>query len=395
MKKSIKVLIIVIAILALCMGTLMYIGRPLSKEDTITSIQKHLDKTIRDSVQISSIILTIYSETKDYNHTFVSGTTGTENRQVAPTDRYHSASIGKTFTATIFGMLYEKGKLDYSDRITDYLSDEILKGLFIYQGVDYKDEVTIMHLLKHTSGVADFFEDPVIKGKPMLELIQDEPDRIWSPLELVAFSRQFQTAVNKPGEQMHYSDTGYVLLGLILEEATGMEYHEALHDMIFEPLDMNNSYLNFKSESQAQSEEDILEIWIDGTDFSQKNALSLDWAGGGIVSTTQDLLTFFKALHNGELVKDSTFNQMKQFNNEYRTGVYYGMGMMEFDFGDFSFFLEDLSNIYGGVGATGSFMMYDETNDTYIIANYGSFEFMDDSVESLANILMIYDRMEP
>lgn len=395
MKKSIKVLIIVIAILAVCMGTLMYIGRPLSKEDTITSIQKHLDKTIRDSVQISSIILTIYSETKDYNHTFVSGTTGTETRQVAPTDRYHSASIGKTFTATIFGMLYDKGILDYSDRITDYLSDEILKDIFIYQGVDYKDEVTIMQLLKHTSGVADFFEGPVIKGKPMLELIQDEPDRMWSPLELVTFSRQYQTAVNKPGEEMHYSDTGYVLLGLILEEATGIEYHEALHDMIFEPLDMNNSYLNFKSESQVQSEEDILEIWIDGTDFSQKNALSLDWAGGGIVSTTQDLLTFFKALHNGELVKDSTFNQMKQFNNEYQTGVYYGMGMMEFDFGDFSFFLEDLSNIYGGVGATGSFMMYDETNDTYIIANYGSFEFMDDSVESLANILMIYDRMEP
>lgn len=81
---------------------------------------------------------------------------------------YHIASIGKVFTATLLFKLIERGAVSLDGAISGYLPSELLEGLFVYQGVDYAEKVTVKELLAHTSGVADYFEDPVSSGMPFI-----------------------------------------------------------------------------------------------------------------------------------------------------------------------------------------------------------------------------------
>ncbi|NLE08383.1 MAG: beta-lactamase family protein, partial [Dehalococcoidales bacterium] len=166
-----------------------------------------------------------------------------------------------------------------------------------------------------------------------------------------------------------------------------------MHENILDPLDMDDTYVVFKSKPMIPQKLDILEVYIDGIDFSDTNILSFDWSGGGLITTMSDLLKFSKALHGGKIVSADTLAMMTDFRHEYDNGVHYGLGMMEFRFGEFSPFLKGLPDICGGVGSTSAFMMYDTMNDIHIIANFGSVGFMEESVPFLADVLMTVDRL--
>lgn len=394
-KKRYLILIAFVLVMMIGFIVLSIANGPLSKDEMNNMIDKELVKMVNEHDEISSALLTIYSDKLHLNETYAAGYTGKDLAEpVTVNHPYYSASIGKTFTAALIGMLCEEGEIHYNDFISKYLDDTLLEGLFVYEGVDYKDQVTIKQLLGHMSGIGDYYEDPVSQGDTMLEIMITDQDKVWTPLELVSFTRENQKAIARPGEVFHYSDTGYILLGFLIEAVTGQQFHEVLHERILDPLEMNHTNLIFKSKPNSSQKYDILEVYANGIDLSDTNALSFDWSGGGLVTTMADLLKFSKALNDGELVGIDTLNQMKDFNKNYINGVYYGLGMMEFRFGEFSFFLKDLPNIYGGVGDSSTFMMYDPSNDIHIIANFGSINFMEESVPFLANTLMIVDRLK-
>jgi D-alanyl-D-alanine carboxypeptidase len=183
--------------------------------------------------------------------------------------------------------------------------------------------------------VGDYFEGPVTRGQPMLELITANPDITFTPEDLIAFTRENQAPVGQPGQQFYYSDTGYILLGLILEAIEGKSYSDILEERIFEPIGMKESYLMFYNNEPS----DILGVYLNGIDYSKRNALSVDWAGGGVVTTMDDLLAFMRALENGDLLSDEVYSQMTDFKHHYEKGIYYGMGMMYFDFSELCFLL--------------------------------------------------------
>jgi len=361
---------------------------PLTPAAGIEKIQKHLDNVVRRNDEVSGIILKLHSPGRSFSETFTSGTV------ISPDQPFHGASIGKTFTAAMIGRLADRGQLSYSDPVSAYLDESRLENLFVCQGTDYRYEVTIEQLLTHTSGIGDYFEDPVTSGLPFRETMLLEPDRIWTPDELADFTRDRQQAAARPGEKMHYSDTGYILLGLIIEKITGRSFHEQLHRSIFNPLEMDSSYMPFRSEPDNRNTLPPAPLLYRGNDLSRSNILSIDWAGGGIISTAEDLLTFYQTLLGGDLVSPSVLNRMTAFDRQYQKGIYYGEGMMQFRFGEFLFFLESMPHVFGGVGSNGSFMLYDETGDLYIIGSYGSLDFMAGSVRSLITVLNILERME-
>ncbi len=390
MKLRWKILVGVVVMGVIVFGMLAFMNRPISEEAVREEIQKHLENLVEENDSLSSVLLTIYSGRAGYFQQFATGTKSLSSEQPVQTDsQYHSASVGKTMNATVFGMLVDEGRISYDDTIRTWLDDSILEGLFVLNGTDYSNQVTIRHLLKHTSGVGDFFGDPMKSGQTMKELITDNPDLLFTPEELIAFTREHQNPVGKPQQQFHYSDTGYILLGLILEAIEGKHYSDILEERIFEPLDMKDSYLMFYQDEPA----DILGIYVNGIDFSKRNALSIDWSGGGIVTTMDDLLTFMMALVNGDLVSDEVYQQMTDFSESFDKGIYYGMGMMYFDFSELSFLLGSMTNVYGGMGITGTYMFYDQEKDTYFIANFGSLDFMENSIRELIKIRMLYDRM--
>ncbi len=152
---------------------------------------------------------------------------------ISPSQPFHVASVGKAFTSVLIAQFYEEGILGLDDPIVSYLDSETLEGLYVFENVDYREKVTVRMLLNHTSGVGDYFEDPVVGSDPLIDITQNEPDKFWTPDDLIAFTRNYQAPVAKPGETYHYSDTGYILLGKIIENVSGVSFGQALNERIF------------------------------------------------------------------------------------------------------------------------------------------------------------------
>lgn len=300
---------------------------------------------------------------------------------------YHLASIGKVFTATLAFMLIERGQLALEDHISKYLQPKQLDGLFFYDGMNYQEEVTVRDLIGHTSGVADYFDDPVSHGFAFSKEVVANPDTKWTPETLLDFSRQNQQPVGKPGTVYHYSDTGYVLLGLLIEEITGKPFHQSLQEEFFIPLEMKDTYLMFYSKPENQPQQTIEKFWLSDTEVSTFTSVSCDWAGGGIVSTTTDVLKFQQALRQGRLVQVSTIKTMTQCSNQFQPGIYYGLGMMEIHFEDFFFLLKGFPRVTGHIGILSTHMFYDENTETHIIMNFGNTAHMTASFKALIEIL--------
>jgi D-alanyl-D-alanine carboxypeptidase len=294
---------------------------------------------------------------------------------IDPDTPFHVASVGKMFTATLVGILADEKLLSLDDKISQYLASDVLDGLFVHKGTDYQKAVTVRDLLGHYSGIADYFESDVHAGSKFVDIIMKDADKKWTPASLLAFTRDNQTAFGAPGE-FHYSDTGYILLGLLVEAVTKTPFDKALSVKIFEPLGMKNSYLMF----YGHSERAMAPIWFDSHEISQKNMLSCDWAGGGIVSTLDDLLLFQKAYWSGGLISEQFVGEMSAIKGKFRAGMHYGLGMMELRFDEFFFLLRGLPRPLGHSGILSTFMFYDRAHDTHFILNMGSNHKLPDGV---------------
>lgn len=299
---------------------------------------------------------------------------------------FHISGISKMFTATLVSLLVERGSLKWKSPISDYFTPLELSSLFVVNGIDHSMKVTVEHLLGHTSGIADYFEGKVTSGIPFREAVTTDTDAFWTPEMLLNFTRNRQTAVGKPDEKFSYSDTGYVLLGYLIEKVTRKSLGENLRSEIFLPLGMDDSYLMFYTEPQKGPKVPIGPAFFDGIDLSTLQSLSYDWAGGGIVSTMEDLLKFYMALRTEKLIRNETLHFLENCTNKFKSGIYCGLGMMEIHFEDFLVLLKDLPRVTGHFGVTSTQLFYDAENDAYIILNFSSSKNMTKSFRALIEI---------
>jgi D-alanyl-D-alanine carboxypeptidase len=365
-------------------------SKPINKTSALELIKTTVQGDLKNAKNMTAAQILIHSDKLNIHENYSFSKTNTLPDGNTP---FHIASIGKTFTATLIGILGDRGQLSIEDPISKYLSEDILQGLFVFEGVDYQKQVTIEQLLRHTSGVADYFEDPVTSGPMLGDLIINDKDHMWTPLELLAFSRDKQKTFSAPGKSAHYSDTGYILLGLIIEKVSGKAFHENLSDEIFTPLGMADSYLIFYSEPLNQPKKPLSQIWFKGTEVSTYKSLSIDWSGGGIITTPEDLLKFYKALREGKLITAERLAAMEVITGKFRAGIHLGAGIMEVRFEEFFFLLKGMPYTKGHIGVLSTHMMYDSVHDTYIIANFGSTEFMAQSFQLIIKILSTLNRI--
>lgn len=273
--------------------------------------------------------------------------------------RFHAASVGKMVTATRALQLAEAGALELDAPITAVLPEEDWRGLFVRDGRDHAPEVTTAHLLTHTSGVADYFEGRT-SGMPVAKLVSSEPDRVWAPADLLAHSREFQRPVAEPGRRFSYSDTGYVLLGRVIEEAGGAPLGAQLHEAIFAPAGMAESCLLFHTmpggaasiSPDPAAALDIAPLWLGRHELSRARSLSCDWGGGGVVTTLDDLVRFTTAWSDGSLIGPVSRARMRDAHHRFRPGIRYGAGLMELRYGGFSPFLRGMPRPIGHIGVT-------------------------------------------
>lgn len=290
--------------------------------------------------------------------------------------RFLAASVGKMLTATLAFQLAERGRLDLDAPLTDVLPSAEIAGLF---RSDASPAATARQLLSHTSGVADYFEGPNDTGESFTARIVRRPDERFAPSDLLSFSREHQRPVGAAGERFSYSDTGYVLLARVIEEAGGAPLGSQLHERILGPAGMDASCLLFHtmpggaaSVDHPGAALDIAPILIGRTDLSRAESLSCDWGGGGVVTTVDDLHRFAAAWHGGELVGTAARAEMGTIAHRFRPGIHYGAGLMQLRYGGFFPLLAGLPRTVGHLGVTGVHLFSDPVRDITIVLNLHS-----------------------
>ncbi|MGA7148391.1 MAG: serine hydrolase domain-containing protein [Microbacterium sp.] len=292
--------------------------------------------------------------------------------------RLHAASVGKMLTATLAFQLAERGDLDLTAPLPSLLPAGEIDGLFPDQ--DAAASVTALHLLSHTSGVADYFGGRNDTGETFTAQATRDVDRLYEPADLLAFSRAHQQPVGRPGERFSYSDTGYVLLARVIEEAGGASLGAQLHERILGPAGMDASCLLFHTmpggsasvDPDPGAALDIAPILVDGVDLSRARSLSCDWGGGGVVTTVDDLHRFAGAWHSGALIGTESRARMARIENRFRPGIHYGAGLMQLRYPGFFPLLVGLPRTIGHLGVTGVHLFTDPERDITIVLNLHS-----------------------
>lgn len=331
----------------------------------------------------------ILSPSKKIDWSFAAGQFSS-GEKVSDANPFYIASIGKTFTATAIAMLYEQGHLKLDDIIAEHLPQETLRGLHLYEGKDYSNEITIEHLLQHTSGLPDYFEDETTDDSPNgMTLLFADTEKHWAPEALIALSKTSMKPHFKPGTAYRYSDTGYVLLGLIVEHVSGLHLHEFFAQHIFVPLKMKNTYMHLRQQPGLATKK-MAELFADNMELSGFQSLSLDWAGGGLASTARDLNKFQTALHGHQLLTPETLSKMKQWVPESR-GLYYGFGLRKVDVGE-RFSLAIDYRLIGHTGSTSSFMFFCPDLDIYLSGTFNQINKVRKSIEIPFEILTYLEK---
>jgi D-alanyl-D-alanine carboxypeptidase len=372
----------------------------MDRQEAKSRLESRLQSAVEDNRDLHSGYLLVHSDSRDLHWNMATGQTG--DIKAVPEQPYYAASIGKSFTSTIVGILSDDGQLSFDDPIAEHLSNSILDGLHTIDGTDYTDEIRIRHLLGHTSGLPHSLpeggkmflntrleESP--EGKTLFDEMLADPDRTWEPEETIEWATRNLEPHFPPGEDCYYSEFGYNLLGLIIESVTDQPYHEALKEFLFGPLEMAHSYLPPFSEPAVDSELPTAPFYIDETkiDVDTVPSLSAFYAGGQTVNTAEELFRFHRALVEGELVSDETLQEMRQWNKLWQ-GIDYGYGFVRIR--PFPFLKRFHS--WGGLGASSAFMVYNPSIDVYLIGTFNQWSYMRKSMMFLFRTLRLISKVK-
>ena len=280
---------------------------------------------------------------------------------IAADDAFEAASITKMLTATVCLTLAEDGLLDLDCGIGRYLPHRLTDELHVVDGVSYGPALTLRQVLGHRSGLADFFGDGPLDAEgmsPFLAEITANPDRFWSPLEVINWTKAHLTARFPPGTGWHYSDTGYVLAGLVIEAVTGEPLHDVFRLWVLAPLGMDHSYLRYRETPRLTAPgRPPCRPFHGRLDYGRLKGSSADWACGGLVTTTADLARFLRAFVEGRLLqRPESRAQMLDWQETGEPGVGYGLGVRHFDLAKLG--LSGFGSLWGHTGFLKAFMLY-------------------------------------
>jgi D-alanyl-D-alanine carboxypeptidase len=230
----------------------------------------------------------------------------------SPHGYFRIGSVTKTFVATVVLQLVDEGKVRLDDPIEAHLPGLVPGG----------EQITVRQLLNHVSHLYDYMSEP---GYSTNRWRGDARFRSYQPRELlkVAFTKKL------PDDgKWHYSNTNYVVLGLLVEKLTGNPYGEEVERRILHPLKLRHTLVPGDRAGlpspHAKGYEPLPEL-VDATRMNP----SLDWAAGEMISTTADLERFMSALLGGKLISKKSLQAMRT-TVETGAGFGYGLGLQAY-----------------------------------------------------------------
>ncbi len=223
-----------------------------------------------------------------------------------PEHVFEIGSITKQFTAVSILMLVEEGKVSLDDDITKYIED--------YPVGEHK--ITVHQLLNHTSGIRSYTSMKSFFSKAREDM---------SPSELIDVFKN-EPMDFTPGEEYRYNNSGYILLGYIIEKVTEKSYAEFIQERIFSPLEMKHSYYGSHSKI-IKNRASGYQPTEDGFQNADYLSLTLPYAAGSIMSNVDDLLKWQQAIHHNTLISEES-KKLAFTNYTLKDGspIYYGYG---------------------------------------------------------------------
>lgn len=298
---------------------------------------------------------------------------------------FHAASSGKLLTATLVAMMVEEGRLAFDSPLARVLPAADVAGLPGAPGVDVAADVTVEDLLTQTSGLPDYFEPP--RGRDTAASVRsavDHPERRFTPTDLLDAAKTLP-AEGRPGERFVYSDTNWVLLGRIAEEAAGEAFATLLRTRIFEPSGMERAATPYDATliPDDLGELDVEPFWIGRHELSRAHSVSLDWAGGNIVAPPRDWVRYLRALRSGALIDARSLAYLQRPRHRFRRGIAYGAGTMTLRFGELvPMVLHGLPEPVGHLGFWATHVFAYPAQDAYVVLNFHSDRAMNQSFQT-------------
>lgn len=279
------------------------------KETVYSKVATKIDSTVAAHKDFSGVVLVANKGKVIYHKAF--GFKNFDTKEPLDTASiFELASITKQFTAMTIMMLKEEGKLNYDDLLEKYIP-----------GLPYPN-ITIRHLLTHTSGLPDY------------QAVMDEhwdKTKVAGNAECIEYLKTYAPPKNfEPGERWEYSNTGYMLLASVAEKASGIDFISFARTRIFVPLEMTKTDIRTQEEKSQLPQMAWGHIWVDEKNAYVRADSMIEfnygiWLGarkgpGRISSTSSDLLKWDQALYQGKMVSDTTlakaFTPIKLNSNE-------------------------------------------------------------------------------
>jgi D-alanyl-D-alanine carboxypeptidase len=292
------------------LATLLCVAQPQATPDT-AKLDRFFDRLAEKGKAMGSLTVVkdgkvIHARTIGYGRI-----EGTEKDRLTAASRFRIGSITKMFTAAMVFQLVEEGKLKLTDTLDQF-----------YPQVPNAKTITVAHLLAHRSGVPNVRRDgpnantlPMTHDERLALIVKAKPDF-------------------EPGTKFRYSNSGYQLLGLILEKVTGKPYGKLLEERITSKIGLKDTYLTTGAIDVKKNEAlTYVRLGADWKPVSETHPSAL-FSAGGIVSTPADLATFAQALFDGKVVSKESLDRMRTV----RDGDEMGMGMEQYKFAGRTFF---------------------------------------------------------
>ncbi len=243
---------------------------------------------------------------------FVAGVANRKTRAPMQTDnRFRVGSITKSFVAALVLQLIGRGNLSFGDSVESLLPGVVPGG----------SQITVRQLLQHTTGLYDYVSDPQV----FAPYLKGTLGYVWTPHALlgVAFSHP---PLFKPGTRWSYSNTNYILLGLIVQAVTGKTLGAELSRRIFRPLGLDATSFEAGRRVPAPAAHGYY-LDRDVTTLSGSWA----WAAGAIVSTADDVAAFYRALFSGKVVPPALLRTMVSTVPTRSGPDGYGLGLLRLE----------------------------------------------------------------
>jgi D-alanyl-D-alanine carboxypeptidase len=215
---------------------------------------------------------------------------------VDPDDRFRIGSLAKPYVATVVMQLAEEGRLALGDTVERWKPGTIPNGT----------DITLRQLLNHTSGIGDYAEVSQEVNAPYLK---GDLGHVWTPSQLVKIAVD-AGPLFAPGAGVHYSNTNFTLLGLIVEKASGNSLEHELKTRIFEPLKLTDT--SFSTDGRMPAPYAHGYLVGNGKPLDVTELYPYYWGAGNLVADADDVAVFYKALLGGKLVSSASLAQMKK-----------------------------------------------------------------------------------